>query len=73
MSNTSSNVQARSPRASRAPGRSAISHSGTDAQGASSFPTGSFYNDRPFGGVSRHQLELLRYANLQVLMILARD
>jgi hypothetical protein len=36
------------------------------------FSIGSFYNGRVLGEVSRQELELLRYANLQALMILAR-
>jgi len=70
MSITPSNAQARN---THALARSATSHADPEAQGENGFPTRNFYNDRPFGGVSRHQLELLKYANLQVLMILARD
>jgi hypothetical protein len=36
------------------------------------FSIGNFYNGSLLGEVSRHELELLRYANLQALMILAR-
>ena len=42
------------------------SHAGTG------FSVGSFYNDPLLGEVSRQEIELLRYANLQALMILAR-
>jgi hypothetical protein len=73
MSNTQIKAQAHSGSVNRAFGPSAWSSSVGDVARANNFPAGSSYNDRPFGGVSRQQLELLRYANLQALMILARD
>jgi len=73
MSNTQINAQAHSGSVNRAFGPSAWSSSIGNAASVNGFSAGNSYNDRPFGGVSRQQLELLRYANLQALMILARD
>jgi len=42
------------------------------SQASAGFSIGSFYNGPLLGEVSRQELELLRYANLQALMILAR-
>jgi hypothetical protein len=42
------------------------------SQASAGFSIGSFYNGPLLGEASRQELELLRYANLQALMILAR-
>jgi len=70
MSTTQINAQARHANANRTMGRSTLRTSGADAQRSNHFPTGNFYNNRWFGGVSRRQIELLRHANLQVLRML---
>jgi len=48
----------------------ALGYSGSHT--STGFSIGSFYNGPVLGEVSRQELELLRYANLQALMILAR-
>jgi hypothetical protein len=73
MSNLQNTAQAHASKAHRnnhSAAAQAAAASGFDAQ---PFSTGNFYNSRSLPPVSRHQLELLRYANLQALRILARD
>ena len=73
MSNLQNTTQARASKAHRT-SHGAAAHAATASDfDAQPFSTGNFYNSRSLPTVSRHQLELLRYANLQALRILARD